>query len=236
MSKLAKDSLKIQAMFSSIAPRYDLLNRLLSFGRDRYWRRFAVKQLPKKDAGIFLDIATGTGDIAIEIVKQHTRNVRVIGIDFSEQMLEFGRRKILKKGYQEQIELRLGDVASLPFEDKIFDSAIIAFGIRNVEDYKHGLREITRVVKDGGKVVILEFTPSQNQLLKWPYHIYFTKILPFIGKIISKAKDAYKYLPESVLEFPGPEELKKIMEETGLQEVKYYNLSFGITAVHVGTK
>ncbi len=236
MNKLAKDSFKIQAMFSSIAPRYDLLNRLLSFGRDRYWRRFAVSQLPVLEAGMFLDVATGTGDIAIEIAKQHTPDTKVIGIDFSDQMLELGRKKIIKMGYQEQIDLRFGDVTSLPFEDKTFDATIIAFGIRNVVDYRRGIYEMTRVVKDGGKVVILEFTNSQNRFLKWPYYIYFTKVLPIIGEIISGRKGAYKYLPNSVLDFPDSEELKKTMEEIGLQEVKYYNLTFGITTVHVGTK
>jgi demethylmenaquinone methyltransferase/2-methoxy-6-polyprenyl-1,4-benzoquinol methylase len=236
MNKSAKDSLKIQAMFSSIAPRYDLLNRLLSLGRDRYWRRFAVNQLPKMEAGMFLDGATGTGDVAIEIIKQHVADTRVIGIDFSEQMLEFGRKKIVKMGYQNQIDLRFGDITSLPFEDKTFDAAIIAFGIRNVKDYKQGIHEMTRVVKDGGKVVILEFTPSQNWLLKWPYHIYFTKVLPLIGEVISGRKGAYKYLPDSVLDFPNPEELGKIIQGIGLKEVKYYTLTLGIVAVHVGIK
>lgn len=236
MNKLAKDSFKIQAMFSSIAPRYDLLNRLLSFGRDRYWRRFAVNQLPVLKAAMFLDVATGTGDVAIEIAKQHIPDTKIIGIDFSDQMLELGRKKIIKMGYQEQIDLHFGDVTSLPFKDKTFDATIIAFGIRNVVDYRRGIYEMMRVVKDGGKVVILEFTNSQNRFLKWPYYIYFTKVLPIIGEIISGRKGAYKYLPNSVLDFPDSEELKKTMEETGLQEVKYYNLTFGITTVHVGIK
>jgi demethylmenaquinone methyltransferase/2-methoxy-6-polyprenyl-1,4-benzoquinol methylase len=236
MNKLAKDSFKIQAMFSSIAPRYDLLNRLLSLGRDRYWRRFAVNHLPKMEAGMFLDAATGTGDVAIEIVKQRSSRTRVIGIDFSEQMLEFGRKKIVKIGYQEQIDLQFGDITSLPFEDKTFDAAIIAFGIRNVKDYKQGIHEMTRAVKDGGKVVILEFTPSQNLILKLPYHIYFTKVLPLIGEIISGRKGAYKYLSNSVLDFPNPEELKKTMEDIGLKEVKYYKLTLSIVTVHIGKK
>jgi demethylmenaquinone methyltransferase/2-methoxy-6-polyprenyl-1,4-benzoquinol methylase len=236
MSKLAKNPLKIQAMFSSIAPRYDLLNRLLSFGRDLYWRRFAVNQLPKLKAGMFLDVATGTGDVAIEIVKQQALHTKVIGVDFSDQMLELGKKKIIKMGYQNQIDLGFGDVTALPFEDKTFDAAIIAFGIRNLPDYKSGIKEMTRVVKDRGKVVILEFSSIQNRFFKWPFHLYLTKVLPFIGEIVSGRKGAYKYLPDSMLDFPDPEELKRIMEEVGLQEVKYFKLTFGSTAVHVGEK
>ena len=136
MSKPAKNPAKIQTMFSSIAPRYDLLNRLLSLGRDRYWRQFAVSRLPKKQASQFLDVATGTGDVAVEIIKQHGPDTRITGIDFSEGMLELGKKKISDLGYQQLIDLRRGDVTSLDFEDEVFDAAIIAFGIRNVPDYK----------------------------------------------------------------------------------------------------
>jgi demethylmenaquinone methyltransferase/2-methoxy-6-polyprenyl-1,4-benzoquinol methylase len=247
MNKLSKNPLKIKTMFSSIAPRYDLLNRLLSLGRDIYWRRFAVNQLSSIKEGTFLDVATGTGDVAIEIVKQYTPNTRVTGIDFSEEMLELGRKKIIKRGYQKQIELCLGNVTSLPFEDKTFDAAIIAFGIRNLPDYKSGLLEMTRVVKEGGKIVILEFTPlerkssltgpnAQNRFSKWLFRLYLTKTLPIIGEIISGRKGAYRYLSDSVLDFPAPVEIKKIMEETGLKEVKYYILTLGIVAVYVGIK
>ncbi len=236
MNKLIKEPFKIQAMFSSIAPRYDLLNKLLSFGRDRYWRRFAVSHLPKIEGGKFLDLATGTGDIAIEIAKQHATDTRIIGIDFSEQMLQIGRKKILKRGYQDQIDLRFGDATSLPFEDKTFDAVIIAFGIRNMPDYKAGINEMARVVKKGGTIVILEFTSSQPNPLKLPFRLYLTNVLTFIGETISGRKGAYRYLSDSVLDFPEPEKLKKIMEETGLKDVRYYTLTFSIVAVHVGTK
>ncbi len=236
MKKLKKNPHKIESMFSSIAHSYDLLNRLLSFGRDRYWRRFAVSQLPVRKDGVFLDLATGTGDVAIEIVKQHSQNIRVKGIDFSKKMLELGKAKILKRGLQEQIEMLHGDITSLPFEDKTFEATIIAFGIRNIPDYKTGVKEMTRVVKEGGKVVILEFTSVQKQLFKWLFQIYLTKFLPFIGGIISGKRDAYKYLSTSVLDFPGPVEFKGIMEDAGLRDVKYFSLTLGIVVVHVGTK
>jgi len=236
MDNSAKDSSKIQDMFSSIAHRYDFLNRLLSLGRDQYWRRFAVYQLPKMDKALFLDVATGTGDVAIEIAKRYPSGVKVIGVDFSDKMLEIGREKIRKLGYQERIELRFGDLNSLPFEEEIFDAAIIAFGIRNIQNYNQGIKEMKRVVKEGGKVVILEFTSSQKRFFRLPYRIYIKRILPVIGEIFSGRRGAYRYLPESVLGFLTPEELKKAMEEARLRDVKYHNLTFGITTVYVGIK
>jgi demethylmenaquinone methyltransferase/2-methoxy-6-polyprenyl-1,4-benzoquinol methylase len=235
INKASKDPAKISTLFSSIAPRYDLLNRLLSLGLDSCWRRFAVNQLPKIDNAKFLDVATGTCDVALEIVKRYP-NAKVVGVDFSEGMLELGKEKVKKAGHQDRIEVRFADVTSLPFDDNTFDASIIAFGIRNVQDYKKGIEELGRVLKSGGKVVILEFTSIQNRFFRIPYRFYITKILPLIGEIISGKKGAYKYLPSSMLEFPGPEEFKKAIEEAGLQDVKYYKLTFGITAVHVGTK
>ena len=235
INEASKDPAKISSMFSSIAPRYDLLNRLLSLGFDRCWRRFAVNQLPKSENAKFLDVATGTCDVALEIVKRYP-DAKVVGVDFSEGMLELGREKVKKAGLQDRIEVRFADVTSLPFEDNTFDASIIAFGIRNVQDYRKGIEELGRVLKSGGKVVILEFTSIQNRFFRRPYRFYITKILPLIGEIISGKKGAYKYLPSSMLDFPGPEEFKKTIEEAGLQDVKYYKLTFGITAVHVGTK
>ena len=236
MNKLSKNPHKIQAMFSLIAPRYDFLNTFLSFGRDRYWRRFAVNQLPKKKNALFLDMATGTGDVAIEIVKLHPPDTRVIGIDFSEHMLELAKKKIKETGFQHQIDLRCGDVTALPYGDKTFDAAIIAFGIRNIPDYKKGIKEMTRVLKDGGKVVILEFTSVQKKFFKWLFRLYLKNILPLLGGIISGQKSAYTYLSCSVLDFPNPEELKRIMEDAGLKKVEFYNLTLSIVSIHVGKK
>jgi len=236
MDTSAKDSKKIQEMFSSIADRYDLLNRLLSLGRDRYWRKFAVSQLPKISRGIILDVATGTGDVAIEIAERYPQNVRISGVDLSDKMIDLGKAKVRQAGLEERITLDTGDVYSLDFKDNTFDGAIIAFGIRNVQDYKKGIKEMSRVVKDGGKVVILEFTTMQNPLIKPFFLFYITKVLPFIGEVISGRKGAYKYLPESMLSFPPPQRLKEIMEEAGLREVEYRSLTFGITTVHTGIK
>jgi demethylmenaquinone methyltransferase/2-methoxy-6-polyprenyl-1,4-benzoquinol methylase len=236
MKRSDKDSAKIEAMFSSIAPRYDLLNRLLSLGRDRYWRRFAVSKLPGLDEGIFLDVATGTGDIAMEIMKRHSSGIRVIGVDLSENMIELGREKVRKAGFGERIELRRGSINSLDFGDDLFDAAIIAFGIRNIQDYRLGISEMVRVVKKGGKVVILEFASKQQPFLRGLYRFYMTRILPLVGEIISGKKGAYRYLPDSVADFPPPEDLKLLMQNAGLRDVSYYTLTFGITTVHVGYK
>jgi demethylmenaquinone methyltransferase/2-methoxy-6-polyprenyl-1,4-benzoquinol methylase len=234
MDKSAKDPTKIRTMFSTIAHRYDLLNRVLSLGIDRYWRKFAVDQLPEVEKARFLDVATGTCDVALEIIKRYPPDTKVTGVDFSDRMLEIGREKVRNAGYQDRIDMRFADVTSLPFEDDVFDASVIAFGIRNVQEYKKGISEMGRVVKTGGKVVILEFTSVQNRFFKPLYNFYITKVLPFIGELVSGKKGAYKYLPDSMLQFPTPEEFKEAMEETGLQDVKYYKLSFGITAVHVG--
>lgn len=234
MEKSAKDPQKIQAMFSTIAHRYDLLNRVLSLGIDSYWRKFAVNQLPIVQGAKFLDVATGTCDVALEIIKQHPDS-HITGVDFSEGMLELGREKVKKAGLERKIDVRYADVTALPFDDNTFNAVTIAFGIRNVQDYKKGIREMGRVVKSGGKVVILEFTSIQSRIFRPLYVFYITKVLPFIGECISGKKGAYTYLPDSMLDFPPPEKFKRDMEETGLQDVRFYKLSFGITAVHVGT-
>ncbi|MBM4388759.1 MAG: class I SAM-dependent methyltransferase, partial [Deltaproteobacteria bacterium] len=167
---------------------------------------------------------------------------RVIGVDFSESMIESGKRKIANTRYHEQIELRACDVNYLPFADGTFDGAIIAFGIRNLPDYAGGIREMTRVVKENGRVVILEFTPccfdgsGHAGIFKRPFRLYLTKILPFMGGILSGRRDAYRYLSESIRDFPDPERLKEIMLEACLSNVEYRLLTFATVAVHVGTK
>lgn len=235
MDSSSKDPAKIQSMFSTIAHRYDLLNRVLSLGIDRCWRKFAVNQLPGKENARFLDVATGTCDVALEIIKRHPQGTSVVGVDFSEGMLALGKEKVRQAGLENRIEVRFADVTALPFDDNTFDASIIAFGIRNVREYEKGLSEMGRVVKSGGKVIVLEFTTIQNPLFRAPYRFYITKILPFIGELISGKKGAYTYLPSSMLEFPAPEKFKKSMENVGLQNVHYHRLSLGIVAVHVGT-
>ena len=235
MDKSAKDPAKIQTMFSTIAPRYDLLNRILSLGIDRSWRKFAISQLPQAENARFLDVATGTCDVALEIIKRRPSGTKVVGADFSEGMLKLGKQKVIDAGLADRIEVRFADVTALPFDDNTFHGSIITFGIRNVQDYKKGISEMGRVVESGGKVVVLEFTSVQNRFFMPVYRFYITKVLPFIGEIISGKKGAYKYLPDSMLGFPSPDEFKSAMEETGLTDVKYHKLTFGIAYVHVGT-
>ena len=235
MERSAKDPQKIQTMFSTIAGRYDLLNRVLSLGLDSRWRKFAVSRLPQIENGLFLDVATGTCDVALEIIRSLPRGAKVVGVDFSEGMLELGREKVKRAGCGETIDVRFADVTSLPFDGNTFHASIIAFGIRNVQDYKKGISEMGRVVKSGGRVIILEFTSVQSRFFRPLYVLYIKKVLPFIGELISGKKGAYKYLPDSMLDFPPPEQLKRVMEETGLRDVTYRTLSMGITAVHVGT-
>lgn len=226
----------VQKMFSEIAGYYDLLNRLLSLRRDVYWRKVAVGELLKSGGRLFLDIATGTGDCAVEIIQRGGKDKEVIGIDFSPEMLYAGRKKIEKKGLSDYIRLMQTNALYLPFDDNHFDGVISAFGVRNFSDARNGIREMRRVIKKNGVVVILEFTNPSNRIFKKIYYLYFEKVLPFIGGIVSGKRYAYKYLPDSVLKFPDKDKFKKIMEEEGLRDVRYANLTLGIVTVHIGVK
>ncbi|MCH8158131.1 MAG: bifunctional demethylmenaquinone methyltransferase/2-methoxy-6-polyprenyl-1,4-benzoquinol methylase UbiE [Nitrospinae bacterium] len=227
-------SRQIQNMFSAIAPRYDFLNRLLSVGRDRYWRKSAIDLLAPRPGEHILDVATGTGDMALEIASRSLQDVRVAGIDFSRRMLELGRNKIRRQGRERMVSLQLGSGENLPFADGSFDGAVCAFGIRNYADVKLGLREMFRVLKPGGRVVILEFSMPSNPVLRRVYHWYFDLVLPWVGNLVSGHDDAYSYLPESVAGFPDQSEFVCWMEEAGFQKASYRNLSFGIVALHCG--
>lgn len=232
----SKRDIYIRDMFSSIANTYDFLNRVLSFGRDRYWRRFAIQKLSDVRHGIILDVATGTGDMAIEIIRRFNGVEKVIGVDFSEEMLRLAKRKIERYGYQEKTELYLNNALSLPFEDEKFDVVFISFGIRNIANKIKGLSEMRRVVKEGGRVIILEFSKPNNNLVKWFYSLYFVRILPLVGGFLSKVKYAYKYLPDSVLEFPETEDFINLMKKAGFKDIRYDILTYGVVTVYVGTR
>jgi demethylmenaquinone methyltransferase/2-methoxy-6-polyprenyl-1,4-benzoquinol methylase len=218
----------IQKMFAGISRRYDFLNSLLSMGRDEYWRRFAAALLP---SGIILDVCSGTGDVAIEVSKKG----KVIASDFCEEMLQLCARKIKKQNIENVCCVR-NDAENLSFKDETFDGAIVAFGIRNVSDMKKTLSEMKRVVKKGGKVVILEFSLPEGKVFKSIYYLYFQKILPFIGTLISKRKGAYSYLPSSVMAFPERNEFVGLMKAAGLVNIEFYDLTFGIVTVYAGVK
>jgi len=217
-----------QNLFSSIADRYDLLNTLLSFDRDRYWRKLAAAKAELKSGGIALDVATGTGKLALELAKGN--NTKVVGVDFCPSML------LKAKRLNSNIELALARAESLPFSDNAFDCATIAFALRNVTDIGKTLQEMVRVVKVGGKVVCLEFSQPQYRLLGKIYHFYLFHLLPFIGGFISGNKEAYAYLPRSIAGFAHPKELKQMIEKAGLKDAQIYYLTWGIATVHVGTK
>ena len=225
---------QVGAMFDSIAPNYDFLNHFLSFGVDSLWRKKAIKKLKSFSPGKILDIATGTGDLAIAAVKLNPE--AIIGIDISEKMLEKGRLKIQKMGLEEIISLQVGDSEKIPFPGDTFDAITVAFGVRNFENLDLGLREMYRVLKPGGAFVILEFSQPSGFLFKQIFSFYFFKILPFIGKIVSKDSSAYIYLPDSVEAFPDGEDFLGVLEVIGFSCLSLKRLSFGIATIYSGIK
>jgi demethylmenaquinone methyltransferase / 2-methoxy-6-polyprenyl-1,4-benzoquinol methylase len=235
MYALSEKGERIRAMFGSIAPRYDFLNRVLSLGIDRRWRRFAVKKIGVSGTGRVLDVATGTGDVALEIASQTASSVSIVGIDFCKEMVDLGQVKVANSTHAGRISLQVAPCEDIPFDDGTFDAATISFGIRNVVDRAKGLAEMCRVLKSGGRIVILEFSTPTLPVFKQVYHFYFLKVLPRIGGAFSRFS-AYQYLPDSVLEFPPREEFKGLMSKVGFKDVKHYDLTGGIATVYVGTK
>ncbi len=235
-NKFSEQSKKdqVEEMFDDISPRYDLLNHLLSANIDKLWRRNAIRKLTSHKPKLILDIATGTGDFAIAAAR--INEAKVIGIDISEGMLEVGRRKLEKRKLTKAIELLKADSEKLPFENEKFDAAIVGFGVRNFENLKKGLTEIFRVLKPGGVFYVLEFSKPANSPYKQIYQFYFTKILPFIGRMISKNSNAYTYLPESVNEFPDGELFLTILAEVGFVRNKCFPQTFGIASIYEAHK
>lgn len=234
---LTKKGVYIQQMFGSIAKVYDLLNTILSFNLDKRWRAFAVKVSKVAPDAKVLDVCTGTGDLAIEYSKVLNHEGRVIGSDFCHEMVRIADRKLRKKGLLGKIKVIGADTLRLPFRDNYFHISAVAFGIRNVSDLRSGITEMMRITAPGGRVVILEFSQPINPLFKKIYYCYFKKILPFIGKLISRSKyNAYTYLPSSVLNFPDRYGLQAEMEACGLEQVEIYSKTLGIITIHVGQK
>jgi len=235
MFKLSDKGRGIREMFDTIAPRYDLLNRLLSLGIDRRWRAFAVRQLQIPEGGRVLDVATGTGDVALEIATRTPDSVRIVGEDLTQGMLRIGQEKIAASAFAHRIFLVNAPCEAMPHPASVFDGVTIAFGIRNVVDRLAGLQEMVRVLKPGGRAVILEFSNPRSRFFKALYYFYFRKVLPFIGGLLSK-RSAYQYLPDSVLEFPDQETFKGMMAEAGFTELRHFDLTFGIATVYVGVR
>lgn len=225
----------VERMFSAIAPRYDFLNRLLSAGRDRYWRREAIGATALPPKGHLLDTCTGTADMALEAARQFP-DARIVGVDFSRPMIALGVSKIERAGLSDRISLQVAPAEVLPFSDQSFDAATVAFGLRNVPDRLRGLREMHRVLRPGGRAVILEFTTPLSPLFRTVYLWYFHQVLPWVGRLISGHPSAYSYLPASVAEFPSPDGLAAWMRDAGFHQVSYRLLTAGIVAIHVGRR
>ena len=235
MFQLSDKGRGVRQMFDDIAYRYDFLNRLLSFGIDRRWRRFAVSQLSIPKNGRVLDIATGTCDVALEVAEQTDPSVTIVGEDFTQGMLVQGQSKLKESPHGSRIMLVNAPCEEIPHPDECFDGITIAFGIRNVVDRQAGLNEMYRVLKPGGRAVILEFSSPRSQLFRTLYYFYFQKILPTIVGLLSK-RSAYQYLPDSVIEFPSQDEFATMMKKAGFLPVQYVDQTFGIATVYVGDK
>jgi demethylmenaquinone methyltransferase / 2-methoxy-6-polyprenyl-1,4-benzoquinol methylase len=235
MFRLSEKGERIQQMFGAIAPRYDFLNHLLSLGIDKRWRKVAVRLIKAPEGGRVLDVATGTGDVALEIARTTPASVKITGADFSAEMIRLGEAKAAASPYSDRISFKVAPCEDLPFPTATFDSVTIAFGIRNVVDRRLGLAEMWRVLKPGGRMVILEFSTPRSALFRNLYYFYFKRVLPAIGGLFS-SYNAYKYLPDSVLEFPSTEEFCATMTDIGLKNVRCQLLTFGIAAIYVASK
>lgn len=226
----------VHQVFESIADHYDRMNSLLSFRMHKVWRRFAMKKMGVKPGDSAIDVCCGTCDWAIALAKASGTG-KIIGLDFSQNMLQVAQKKLKEKGLEDQVELVHGDAMNLPFPDNSFDYATIGFALRNVPDFVWVLNEMKRVVKPGGLVVSLELSKPVWPLFRTVYYFYFQRFLPWLGKLFANRYNQYRWLPESLKTFPGYEELAKIMhDEVGLVEVEVYPLTGGIAALHIGRK
>lgn len=225
---------QVEEMFDNISPKYDALNHILSLNIDKIWRRKTIQKLKPYSPTTILDIATGTGDFAVAATK--LANVKITGIDISEGMLNVARKKINKKKLGGKIEFKKADSENLSFEDKTFDAAIVGFGVRNFENLNQGLSEIFRVLKPGSVFFVLEFSKPLSAPFRQIYMFYFRRILPFIGRVISKDNSAYSYLPESVNEFPDGESFLTILADVGFVKNQCFRQTFGIASIYEAHK
>lgn len=232
-----KSDNRVRTMFGEIAPRYDLMNHLLSCNVDRYWRWRTVRLAPPRGDSPILDVCTGTGDLALAYYRKTRGRLAIYGTDFCSEMLAFGEEKKRRSGIQENLTFLEADTQSLPFQDETFQLVTVAFGLRNVSDTDRGLREMVRVCEPGGRVAVLEFSLPQWQPMKAMYGYYFRHVLPRLGQWFTRSsQQAYSYLPESVGEFPQGAALAEKMRSAGLREVVYYPFTFGVATLYVGTK
>jgi len=225
---------QVEQMFDNIAPRYDFLNHFLSLGIDKIWRKKAIRILSDYKTDVLLDVATGTGDFAIAALK--LKPTKIVAFDISEQMLNVGRIKAEKLGWGNLIKFVKGDSEAMPFSDRQFDAITVAFGVRNFENLEKGLREFHRVLKPNGVAVILEFSKPKYFPFKQFYFFYFFTILPLIGRLVSKDRSAYSYLPESVMAFPDDQKFLSVLKSCGFSRSKQKRLTFGIATIYIAQK
>ncbi len=225
---------QVAEMFDNIANNYDFLNHFLSMGIDILWRKKAVRLLKPFAPKLILDVATGTGDFALESLSLNPD--KIIGVDISRDMVAVGLEKVKKRKLQNKIELKYGDSENLEFETNTFDALTVAFGVRNYENLEQGLSEMLRVIKPGGHVAIIEFSQPQKFPIKQIYNFYFNNILPGIGRIVSKDARAYTYLPESVGAFPHGNEFLKVLTKVGYNKVEAIPLTLGIASIYLASK
>ncbi len=227
---------QVEQMFDNIAPTYDRLNHILSFNIDKLWRKRVVRLLGKSHPSRVMDMATGTGDLAIAMARR-MKQLHILGVDLSEEMLAVARQKIEREGFSDRIEVRKGDAENITFvESESMDAATVAFGVRNFENLEGGLKEIYRTLRKGGKLIVLEFSIPRNRLVRWVYAQYSHRLLPRIGAMLSKDRQAYDYLPDSVEEFPSPERFAQILRGVGFSDIKARSQSFGIAHIYEATK
>ena len=226
----------VQRLFARIAPIYDLMNLLMSFGLDRRWWAFAARYLALGSGELGLDLGTGTADLSIAVIRRSGPGTRMIGMDITPEMLDQGRIKLARLGLQDRIDLRIGDAEHIDLPENSVDGCCSAFMVRNLTDIRQGFREMVRVVRPGGRVVCLEISHPPGKIFGTLFHLYFYRLAPLFGTIIGKAFEEYNYLPHSLTSFPDAPALKAIMEEVGWSDVRFYRLTGGIVTVHVGTK
>ncbi len=226
----------VENVFSSVAPKYDLMNDLMSFGLHRIWKKFTIHEAALRPGQRVLDVASGTGDLAKIFAKQVGQNGQVIMTDINEAMLAVGRDRLADAGIVGNVEYVQADAENLPFTDNYFDCITIAFGLRNVTDKQQAMRSMYRVLKPGGKLLILEFSHPQVPLLNTLYDLYSFNVIPKLGELVSRDKESYQYLVESIRMHPNQETLKSMLQEAQFEDVTYFNLTGGIVALHKGHK
>ena len=224
---------QVEQMFDSIAPAYDFMNRAMTMGIDRWWRRVAVRMVRKTQPQLILDVATGTGDFAIDLYRK-IKPEQVVGIDLSQGMLDVARKKIEKHNLNDAITVQQGDCLALPFDDGSFNAVTVAFGVRNFEHLLQGYQQMYRVLKPGGMLCVIELSTPRNRVIKWFYDLYTLHIIPWMGSLKSGDRSAYRYLPQSIAAVPQGEDMLAIMREAGFVDCKVKRMTFGTCSIYTG--